>query len=45
MTNTDIIIAIALNIGGGIEGEKIRPKSPMLIKMPTPKAKNSQTVS
>jgi hypothetical protein len=45
MISTDIIAAIAFDIRGGIAGEKIRPKSPMLMRMPTPKAKNSQTIS
>jgi hypothetical protein len=45
MINTDIIIAMAFNIRGGIAGEKIRPKSPRLIRIPIPIAKNSQTAS
>jgi len=45
MISTDIITAITFNIRGGIAGEKIRPKNPMLMRTPAPNAKNSQTVS
>jgi hypothetical protein len=45
MISSDRIIAITFNIRGGMAGERIRPKSPMLMRIPTPKAKNSQTIS
>jgi hypothetical protein len=45
MISTDMNIAIILNTRGGMAAEKIKPKRPMLMRMPTTKAKNSQTIS